>query len=179
MEQKKENYDLEDLLPVGEDSAKVIFTFIPLLLGCTLYSMQFFYYFHRFLWEQKKQEKLTGTLIEMEYFVNLTSPCFLAFHLMFYWYLYLVGLYYYRHFSESKSIYLMRRLGNPQELQRRIWAIPLIFTTITCIIMVVLLLFYYFYYSVFGVNIPENQLEYTINLCIERVKHYVTTTRNN
>lgn len=60
--------------------------------------------------------------------------------------LFMAGLvvhHYQLHRSGSKSIYLMKRIGNPWELRRRCWTFPLVGTVMGLLLLVALLLGYH------------------------------------
>ncbi len=142
---------LKKIVPIGFDADIEIKAFGIGTVLCTLFSLQFFV-------------KLNNKINEL-YFVNgskmylkpdAVMPCFrdvlgkslLPFAALFLMLTAYIFIHYEYHKKGSRSIYLMKRLPQKNELAKRCITLPLILSSMVLILAVILLLIFYFVYLI-------------------------------
>lgn len=120
---------LEDHLPVGRLASREGKTMLALLMGAIIWAAVWYTIVYtaarRELYVRVQGELVLGYQVRMADFAQIFPIVPLGFWLVVIIMPMKVWDYYLYHHKQSKSIYLMRRLGDPNELRRRCWTVPL------------------------------------------------------
>ncbi len=143
---------LQEYLPIGMDTRKMIKKVLVIYIVPIIYSMQYIIAFCNARIDQIKISKRMGGVVPMEEFPQLVGNSFFVFPFAIIGMLAIIWPMYAYHFQGSKSIYIMKRIPDPKELRRRILTIPLV-SAIGCLITGILLWgLYYGIYIIFSPN---------------------------
>lgn len=140
------------LYPVGYEIKKELTVVVLGLVAALLYSFTYFdKYFDCYsaLFDYIGDKKILLDYMLMEdFYIILGSSLtgFLAFLIIPIFY---AVLHYTYHYNDSKSIYLMKRLPEKNELHIRCLALPLIYIAVSLFCALLLLLLYYLFYITF------------------------------
>lgn len=138
--------DLSRYVPLGVDWRSEGKLFCGLLIGAVLFSLGFFQRMSRHLgdlyWYQYGKHTLIPGAVMADFDVVL-GRALLGFAVAAVCMAALGALHYARHWRESKSIYLMRRLPDRWELHRRCLALPVMAVALCLLIALALLLLYF------------------------------------
>lgn len=139
--------DLQRYLPLGSRPSDEIAWLILGLGGCTLCSTSFLLNFTKALnglYIIQLDQKILRPDASMPPFSQLLGRWFSAGFALYLLFMAALVIYHYQlHHSGSKSIYLMKRLGNPWELHRRCWTFPLMGAVLGLLLLAALLWGYY------------------------------------